>query len=83
MLKSKRIKKLEGEVKELNMVLSSSRKIIRDYLEKNNAEKQIDYLFSLDNALEEIFCFVKNVDSRLKRLEAKKIERKTKNKKKE
>lgn len=69
MTKRKRIKKLEKEVKDLKMVLEATRKIIKDYLIKNNAETHIDYLFTLDNALEEIFCFVKNVNDRIEKLE--------------
>ena len=69
MSKSKRIKILEEKVKELSLILKASQKIINDYLVRNGEDNKAYYLFTMDNVLDEVYCFVHSVDSRIKKLE--------------
>ena len=72
----KRVKQLENQVKELQQTLTATSRFIKEYLKEKGTPIVFDYLFSTDNPLEEIYCYMKSIDERITKLETKKVRKK-------
>lgn len=78
MWNKKKIEKLEKEIKYLKETLNATTKFIKEYLKAHSVPIVFDYLFSTDNPLEEIYCYMKSIDERITKLENKKPKKKSK-----
>ena len=70
-----KVTKLEKQVRYLEQVLLCTEKFIEQYLTENKENLSLDHRFSTDSAMEEIYCLIKSVDGRLKKLESKSVKK--------
>ncbi len=71
MFYKKKIRELDNRIKHLEQILTATSKFMEQYLNEHNVDLALDHLFSMDSPIEDIYCFMKSIDGRIKRIEKK------------